>query len=133
MTAGERNIAKIDNKHAKTRLQKERNTLQLDFINACTIEDVVLNAAAPTRLKGSGERTTPITGIKGVCPNLLSHNTLRQFMIINNIQNYRGKNKGEILKMIVKAKENEGLDALMYEEDYVADAPNEDEDNGEQG
>ena len=103
-----------DNKHVKARKQRERNVKQFDFINACTIADVVLKkAAAPTRLKGSGENT-PITSIRGVCPNMSGFITLRQFMIKNNIQNYRGKNKGEILKMIVKAKENEGLDAIMY-------------------
>ena len=130
LTAAVTKIAPKDDKHVKARKQRERNVKQFDLINACTIADVVLNAAAPTRLKGSGE-STPITSINGACPNMLAFNTLRQFMTKNNIQNYRGKNKGEILKMIVKAKENEGLDTIMYGEDYIAS--NEDEDKNEEG
>jgi hypothetical protein len=71
-------------------------------------------------LKGSSSgATTALQSIKGVGPNLLGHNALRQFMIKNKVQNYRGKSKREMLRMIVESKKNEGLDELMYSEDYA--------------
>ena len=58
-----------EDKHVKARKQRERNVKQFDLINACTIVDVVLNAGAPTQLKGSGSGATmPISSIKG--PNM---------------------------------------------------------------
>ena len=105
----------------RIRRAKDKELKQFEFIESCTIADVVIDASTPLQLKGYGSNvTTSLQSIKGVCPNLLGHNTARHFMIKNKMQNYRGKSKRELLGLIVEAKKNEGIDELMYSEDFVA-------------
>jgi hypothetical protein len=54
----------------KSRKQKEKDQKQSDFIEKCSIADVLVDAINPKSLKGSSDNTA-LQSIKGACPNLL--------------------------------------------------------------
>jgi hypothetical protein len=109
----------------RTKKLREKERQQAEFITNCTLADVLVDARNPKSLKGSTD-TTVIQSIKGVCPNLLEHNVLRQFMTINKLQNYQNKSKSKMCRMIVERKKNENLDQIMYADGF--DGSDEDDD-----
>jgi hypothetical protein len=76
----------------KTLKQKGKDQKQSDFIEKCSIADVLVDATNPKSLKGSSD-TTALQSIKGACPNLLGANALRQFMIKKNSRTIGGSRK----------------------------------------
>jgi hypothetical protein len=96
--------------------QREREQKQWEFLEKCTLSDVVVDAESPNFLKGSSN-TTALQSIKGVCQNLLGCNSLRHFMIANKLT-YWNKSKSEMCRLIVERKKNENLDQIMYSEDF---------------
>ncbi len=112
----------------RTKKLREKERQQAEFIANCTLANVLVDAENPKSLKGSTD-TTVIQSIKGVCPNLLGHNVLRQFMIINKLQNYRNKSKSEMCRMIVERKKNENLDQIMYAKDFHCSDKDDDVDD----
>jgi hypothetical protein len=115
---------KADVAAARKRLLLEKERTQQALIDACTIGDVVIDATNQKTLK----ETNALIIIKGACPNQLGANALRQFIINNKLQNYRGKSEVERCKMIVERKKNENLDEVMYGADFDNGADGEHDD-----
>jgi hypothetical protein len=126
MDADAPTITKAEMAAARKQVLLEKERKQKEFIEKCTIADVLVDAENPKSLKGSTD-TTPLQSIKGACPNLLSANALRQFMIINKLLNYRNKSKSEMCSMIVQRKKNENLDQIMYGEDFGGEKDGDDD------
>jgi hypothetical protein len=112
----------------RTKKLREKEWQQAEFIANCTLANVLVDAEYPKSLKCSTD-TTVIQSIKGVRPNLLGHNVLRQFMIINKLQNYWNKSKSEMCRMIVERKKNENLDQIMYAKDFDGSDKDDDVDD----
>jgi hypothetical protein len=104
---------------------RDREQKQCEFLQKCTLADVLLGAENPKSLKGSTDTTTALQSIKGVCSNLLGCNSLRNFMIVNKLT-YRNKSKSEMCRIIVEREKNEDLDQIMYSEDFDGDAKDKD-------
>ena len=84
------NLNKADAAADKSRKAKEKEQKQIDFIDKCTIDDVLVDESTPQQLKGRRTGVTaPLQSIKGASPNLLGCTTVRHFMIVNKLQNYR--------------------------------------------
>jgi hypothetical protein len=126
MDADAPTITKAEMAAARKQVLLEKERKQKEFIEKCTIADVLVDAENPKSLKGSTD-TTPLQSIKGACPNLLSANALRQFVIINKLLNCRNESKSEMCSMIVQRKKNENLDQIMYGEDFGGEKDGDDD------
>jgi hypothetical protein len=79
MDADAPTITKAEMAAARKQVLLEKERKQKEFIEKCTIADVLVDAENPKSLKGSTD-TTPLQSIKGACPNLLSAN--KRFKIL---------------------------------------------------